>query len=98
MEHEDRSWELGLLGNHSPHVFTLIYHVGLLFALRSGSEHRRLRHSPSHMELGEPPGGRAYLIYSEDISKTNQGGLSSRKRKPNVVRQYADEENPSTTF
>ena len=100
VEQEDRLWELGLLGDHSPHVLlnTIIYQVGLFFALRSGSEHRRLRHSPSQIELVEPPGGRAYLIYREDISKTNQGGLSSRKRKPKVVRQYANEENPQRCF
>ena len=62
-----------------------------------GYEHRRLRHSPAQIQLFEP-GERAYLVYREDVSKTNQGGLASRKRKPKEVYQYANLENPSRCF
>ena len=43
---------------------------GLYFALRSGEEHRQLRHDPC-----QKPGERAYLIYKENISKNHPGWL-----------------------
>ena len=97
---EDRLWELGLLGDHNAQVLlnTIVFQVGLYFAVRSGNEHRRLRHSPSQIQLYEPPGECAYLVYHEDISKTNQGGLAGQKKKPKVVYQHANEENPRRCF
>lgn len=73
---------LGLLGNHNVQVLlkTIIFQVGLFFALRTRNEHRWLRHS-SQIQLYKPPGKRSYLVYHEDISRTNQGGLVSRKKK-----------------
>ena len=99
-EQENRLWELGLLGDHNAQVLlnTTVYQVGYFFALRSGNEHRRLRHYPSQIQLHEPPGDRAYLVYREDISKTNQGGLTSKKKKPKEVYQYANEQDPRRCF
>ena len=82
-EQKNRLWELGLLGDHNVQVLlkTIVYQVGYFFALRSGNEHRCLRHSTSQIQLHEPPGDHAYLVYREDISKTNQGGLASKNKK-----------------
>lgn len=86
-EMEDRLWELQILGDHTPQVLldTVFYYVGLYFALRGGDEHRRLRHEPSQIKLYEPPCGLKYLVYTEDVSKTNQGGLNHRNRIPKKV-------------
>ena len=100
VEQENRLWELGLLGDHDPRVLlnTIVYQVGFFFALRSGNEHRRLRYSPSQIQLYEPPDDRAYLVYREDISKTNQGGLANRKKKPKEVYHYANEDDDTRCF
>ena len=81
-EQENRLWELGLLGDHNAQVLlnTIVYQVGYFFALRSGNEHRRLRHSPSQIQLHEPPGDRAYLVYREDISKLTREVLQAKRK------------------
>ena len=86
-EMEDKLWESGLLGDHSPQVLvdTLVYLNGLNFALRSGEEHWRLRHNPSQTTVVRKGGMVPYIVYNEDISKTNQGELKSRKLTPKRV-------------
>ena len=99
-EQEDRLWEMGLLEDHSPSVLvnTIIWYVGLYFALRSGGEHRRLRNCPSQVLLFEPPEGRSYLVYKEDVSKTNKGGLNSCRKVPKEVVHYANASNHTRCF
>ena len=76
-----------LLEQHSAQalVDTMLYMSGTYFALRYGQEHRALHHSPSQIELVEKPCQRAFLKYTEELSKNNQGGIKGRKRKPKVV-------------
>ena len=88
-------WEKGLLGEHNPQVLldTLVYYIGLYFAIWGG-EHRKLRHDPSQIQLVEPAGGMPYLVFMEDVSKTNQGGLEHRKKVPKQVVHHLHAEAP----
>ena len=99
-EEEKRLWQLGLLGDHSAQalVDTMVFQMSLYFALRSGQEHRRLRYHPSQVTLFEPPGGRGYLVYQEDVSKTNQGGIKHMKKVPKEVVHYSNQSDPSRCF
>ena len=63
---------------------TLVYYIGLYFAIR-GREHQKLRHNPSQIQFVEPVGGTLYLVFTEDVSKTNQGGLQHCKKVPKQV-------------
>ena len=86
-EEENTLWQKGLLGDKTPQTLldTVVFYCGLYFALQSGKEHKQLCHSPYQRELAENLGERAFLRYTEDISKNRQGGLQSRKMQPKVV-------------
>ncbi len=93
-EEEETLWEHGALGDADPVTLlnTLFYLIGVNFALRSGKEHRRLRHNPSQILLQD--GDEPRLVYKEDISKTFQGGLKTRKVNPKVVTYYKRNDQP----
>ena len=70
-------WDKGVLGDGNPQTLidTLIYLIGIYFALKSGDEHRSLTFS--QIEIVTPISGEpSYLIYTENVSKTNSGRLS----------------------
>ena len=81
LEHEDILWDKTLLGDHNPKalVDTMVYYIDLYFVIRGG-EHRRIRHCPSQLRLCEPASHIAYLVFTEDVSKTNQGGLFTGRK------------------
>jgi hypothetical protein len=88
-EMENRLWELGILGDQTPQALlnSMFYYIGLYFALRGGEEHRRLRHEPAQIKCFNLP-EKSYIVYTEDVSKTNQGGLLHRNRAPKSVKHY----------
>ncbi|XP_060603803.1 zinc finger MYM-type protein 2-like [Ruditapes philippinarum] len=97
-EQEDTLWEQGLLGNlDTPQKLldTMVFYMGLNFALRAGKEHWNLRiGSSTQIKLHSTPTGRRYLEYTEDVSKTNAGGLYQKNVSPKVTRAYENDNQP----
>ena len=95
---ENVLWEKGLLGCTTPQVLvnTMVFLCGLYFALRSGQEHRSLTFD--QLELFEPDDGPAYLLYTENASKNNTGGLAQRKVQPKQVVHHSNTSNPERCF
>ncbi len=93
LEDEETLWGMHILGEESPDQLrdTVLFLVGLTFALRGGKEHRALR-APGfepQIVMKKNEKGVRYLEYREDFhSKTNQGGIGDRKHQPKVVRAY----------
>ena len=82
-EQENYLWENGFLLCH-----TLVWVFGIQFALRAGQEHRNLRFQNSQLSLQLDESSHEFLRYVEDISKTNDGGLSHLHIKRKVARAY----------
>ena len=74
IDDEEVLWSKNILRDHSPGALlnTIFYMNGMYFALRSGQEHRQLRHSPCQIQLVKKEGKIPYLLYTEDISKITQ--------------------------
>jgi hypothetical protein len=96
-EEEEKLWAKKLLGDFNGRVLlnTIIFLNGKNFALRSGREHRNLRYGRPQITLHEPAGGAPYLRYSEEVCKTQQGGLKHRKISKKDVVHHANLQNPS---
>ena len=100
VEEEEKLWTLGLLGDHSPQalVDTMLFYIGLYFALRSGGEHRQLQRNPCQIELIEKSGKLPYLRYTDDISKNRPGGLKGSRVSPKLVVHHANKYNRTRCF
>ncbi len=98
VQEENMLWEKGLLGSHSPQVLldTMVFYSGLYFSLRSGKEHRDL--AWDQIELVEPADDVPFLLYNENTSKNNAGGLAQRKVTPKQVKHHANATNPTRCF
>ncbi len=79
VQEENMLWKKGLLGSHSPQVLldTMVTYSRLYFSLRSGKEHRDL--AWDQIELVEPADDVPFLLYNENTSINNAGGLAQRK-------------------
>ena len=90
-------WKNDILGEENPIQLrhTVMYLLGLGFALRGGEEHRNLRAPGFNPQITVQKGkGWKFLLYQEDRkSKTNQGGISHRKYQPRTARIYENVEN-----
>ena len=91
-------WEKGILGTDTPDKLrdTLLFLLGLNFALRGGTEHYNMRYGDnSQLKLGkEKSSGRQYLEYTEDVSKCNSDGIHHRKLRRKQTRAYEKLERP----
>ncbi|CAC5407040.1 unnamed protein product [Mytilus coruscus] len=78
VDEETSLYDKGILGVDNPQQLldTLLYLCGLHFALRGGTEHRRLRLNSNPQITGPFQDKYAklrYLLYKEDVSKANAG-------------------------
>ena len=81
------------MGTQNPEVLlqTVIYILGLHFALHAGKEHRSLRRIPfdSQFVFKTDSSRIQFIRYTEDFGlKTNKGGLNYRKTDQKVVDMY----------
>ncbi len=94
-DQEEILWAKRILGKENPTLLrnTVMYLIGISFALRGGEEHRKLRCPPFHPQIrvGTDVDDRKFLEYVEDPkSKTNQGGISSKNFIPKHVKVYGN--------
>ena len=89
-------WEHGYLGTGNLEILrnTLVWVLGLNFALRAGQEHRNLRMKNSQLSVGIDEDGKQYFEYKEDASKTNSGELAHAHLKRKTMRAYENNDQP----
>ncbi|XP_062572787.1 uncharacterized protein LOC134234758 [Saccostrea cucullata] len=97
-EQENEMWERGILETDTAKMLvdTLLYSIGLNFALRAGQKHQNLQvGTNSQLSLNiSKDDGRRYLQYTEKASKSNIGDLNHRKITPKVTRAYENVDEP----
>jgi len=82
-EQERELWQRGILGSSDPQSLqdALMFQCGKFFALRGGPELRGFR---SFNLKFETDGAMTKITYTENRSKTNQGGLKNRSNRKTV--------------
>ena len=93
LDFEDALWNNGTFGRSNPKqlVSTLIYHLGLHFALRACQEHRDLEYgagSQITLEV-DPHNRRERLRYVEKCSKNKKFGIKQCRLDPKVTFVYS---------
>ena len=75
-------WDKKLLGDATLQSLldTIVLFNGLHFALRSGQEHRQLMHQPAQIKVVENQREWTYLVYREELSKNQPGGIMGWKK------------------
>ena len=79
---------MAFLGNENGKIlcFNLVWVFGIHFSLRTEQEHRNLGLENSQFCLEHDEAGCEFSQYTEDISKTNNGGCAILRVKRKVVR------------
>ncbi len=87
---EDNMWKSGILSSETPErlVYTLLYSLGVQFALQAGEEHKSLKIGKQLSLEKDVNTGEDFLQYVEHTAKNNQGGLSAMKSGGKVLRAY----------
>ena len=94
---EDQMWKARVLGEDTPDklVETVLFLIGVNFALRGGEEHKRPRRPGCNLQIVNHVDEDGYecLKFTDDpYSKTNQGGLSKPLPDPKVVYCYRNKD------
>lgn len=98
IDDENTMWEKGVLGELTPKqlVDTVLYLLGTHFALRAVKEHKSLRVGECSQLVVklDQKADCYYLQYTEDTSKTNQGGLKNCRVNKKASCAYENSANP----
>ena len=98
---ENILWEKGILGFEDPNTLcnTMLFMVGLHFGLHGGQEHRNLRRYPKCQIEREYKDKKDCMVYHEEHSKNNQGGIWSKfYQKPKVVYLFCSGNEPQCLY
>ncbi len=93
---EEKMWNDGILGMSNPKqlVETLLYLLGMHFALRAKDEHKALQAGVQLSIHNDSETGEKYLQYKESSSKNYQGGLYDMHWEPKIGWAYENKKNP----
>ena len=83
---EERMWATGVLGSDNPTQLlnTLIYFIGLNFALRSEQEHRNLRHLNSQLSVYTDQMAGSFYVTPKMSPRQIKDGSNTAKLSPRL--------------